>query len=239
MAGPRQFPDTLEAQLKALESDEEVQGYVAGREALADDPARPLYHFSPPLHFMNDPNGLCEWQGRYHLFFQYLPGGEQLTPERRQGVCWGHAVSDDLVNWRDMPIALYPDVERDCFSGQTLVEDDRVIALYHGTRAGNGIATAGDPLLLNWQKHPDNPVIPGDPQGLGGGGGDEVVAENGKLPRLRPLHLEGRRRLLLHFRHLHGWRFRRHARRRRPRRGPPLLLEGPGRVDLPRAAGDG
>ena len=63
-----------------------------------------------------------------------------------------------------------PDVERDCFSGQTLVEDDRVIAIYHGTRAGNGIATASDPLLINWAKHPDNPVIPGDPQGLGGGG---------------------------------------------------------------------
>ena len=180
MAGPRQFPDTLEAQLKAMESDGEVLGYIAGRERLAADPARPLYHFSPPLHFMNDPNGLCEWQGRFHLFFQYLPGGELLTADRKQGVCWGHAVSDDLVNWRDLPIALHPDVERDCYSGQTLVEDERVIAIYHGTRAGNGIATASDPLLINWQKHPDNPVIPGDPQGLGGGGGDEVVAENGK-----------------------------------------------------------
>ena len=180
MAGPRQFPDSLKAQLKALESDGEVLGYIAARERLAADPARPLYHLSPPGDFMNDPNGLCEWQGRFHLFFQYLPGGELLTADRKQGVCWGHVVSDDLVNWRDLPIALHPDVERDCYSGQTLVEDDRVIAIYHGTRAGNGIATASDPLLLNWQKHPDNPVIPGDPQGLGGGGGDEVVAENGK-----------------------------------------------------------
>ena len=62
MAGPRQFPDSLEAQLEALESDGEVLGYVAGRERLAADPARPLYHLSPPGDFMNDPNGLCEWQ---------------------------------------------------------------------------------------------------------------------------------------------------------------------------------
>ncbi len=179
MAGPRQFPDSLKAQLEALESDGEVLGYIAGRERLADDPARPLYHFSPPYNFMNDPNGLCEWQGRFHLFFQYLERGD-LEPGRREGVCWGHAVSDDLVNWRDLPIALYPDVERDCFSGQTLVEDDRVIAIYHGTGAGNGIATASDPLLINWEKHPDNPVIPGDPQGRGGGGGGEVVDPRGK-----------------------------------------------------------
>ena len=179
MAGPRQFPDSLEEQLKALESDGEVLGYVAGRERLADDPARPLYHFSPPLHFMNDPNGLCEWQGRFHLFFQYVPEGS-LEPGQRMGVCWGHAVSDDLVNWRDLPIALHPDVERDCFSGQTLVEDDRVIAIYHGTRAGNGIATASDPLLLNWQKHPDNPVIPGELRERPGDGRVEVVGGNGK-----------------------------------------------------------
>ena len=59
-----------------------------------------------------------------------------------------------------MPIALCPDQEKDCFSGQTLVEDDRVVAIYHGTEAGNAIATASDPLLIDWQKHPDNPVIP-------------------------------------------------------------------------------
>jgi len=180
MSGPRRFPEALAEQLEALERDEEVLGHAAQRAQLADDPARPLYHFSPPGNFMNDPNGLCQWQGRYHLFYQYIPGGELLEPGRQQGVCWGHTVSDDLVNWRDLPVALYPDVERDCYSGQTLVEAERVIAIYHGTRAGNGIATAADPLLLNWQKHPDNPVIPGDPQGRGGGGGDEVVDEKGK-----------------------------------------------------------
>ena len=79
---------------------------------LANDPARPLYHLSPPGKFMNDPNGLCQWQGRYHLFYQYPcrsglePGGFKSATS--VGISWGHAVSDDLVNWRDLPIALHP-----------------------------------------------------------------------------------------------------------------------------------
>jgi len=142
-----------EAQLRAIETDDEVTRFREARERLASDPYRPLYHFSPPENVMNDPNGLCQWRGRYHLFYQFKPTGQGR-------VHWGHTVSDDLVHWRDLPIALYPDGERDCFSGQTLVERERVIAIYHGTQSGNSIATASDPLLLNWQKHPANPVIP-------------------------------------------------------------------------------
>jgi len=172
MSEARQFPVTLEAQLQALAVDEEVLGHTAAREALADDPARPLYHLSPPGKFMNDPNGLCQWGGRYHLFYQFHPAGMEPGGFKSPsvGVCWGHAVSDDLVNWRDLPIALHPaGDERSCFSGQTLVEDDRVIAMYHGLFAGNAIATASDPLLLNWERHPNNPVIPGetDPDDVG------------------------------------------------------------------------
>ncbi|MFQ6094073.1 MAG: glycoside hydrolase family 32 protein [bacterium] len=149
----RTYPDALEDQLKALETDEDLQRFRESRERLAVDPYRPLYHFSPPENSMNDPNGLCQWQGRYHLFYQFVPQGQRR-------VHWGHTISDDLVNWRDMPPALYPDKEEHCFSGQTVVESDRVVAIYHGTKSGNSIATASDPLLLNWKKHPNNPVIP-------------------------------------------------------------------------------
>lgn len=142
-----------EDQLKALESNNELRRFSESRKRLAADPYRPLYHFSPPGNSMNDPNGLCQWQGRYHLFYQFVP-------QNQNRVHWGHAVSEDLVHWHDLPIALHPYQERDCFSGQTLVETDRVIAIYHGTQAGNMIATASDPLLLNWRKHPNNPVIP-------------------------------------------------------------------------------
>lgn len=153
LSGP-EYPNELDAQQSALAGDAALSAFAAARRRLADDPHRPLYHFSPPGSVMNDPNGLCHWQGCWHLFYQYRPGGES------DRVHWGHTVSPDLIRWRDMPLALYPDTEKDCYSGQTLVEDDRVIAIYHGTESGNAIATASDPLLLNWRKHPRNPVIP-------------------------------------------------------------------------------
>ncbi len=153
LSGPT-YPDTLDAQLRALESDSQLQAFADARRRLSADPYRPAYHFSPPQNVMNDPNGLCFWQGRWHLFYQYRPGGAE------DRVHWGHTVSDDLIHWRDLPLALYPDTEKDCYSGQSLVEDDRVIAIYHGTESGNAIATASDPLLLNWRKHPNNPIIP-------------------------------------------------------------------------------
>ena len=158
------YPSSIDEQLSALESDEWVLRFAESRRRLAaTDPYRPLYHFSSPESYMNDPNGLCQWDGRYHMFYQFKPTGVDR-------VHWGHTVSDDMIRWRDMPLALYPDIERDCFSGQTLVEPDRVIAIYHGTQSGNAIATASDPLLMNWQKHPNNPVIPCTNQGEGEGG---------------------------------------------------------------------
>lgn len=172
----KRYPATLEEQMKALATDEMLQRFATARQAMATDPYRPLYHFSPPENFMNDPNGLCQWQGRYHLFYQFRPTGEDR-------VHWGHTVSEDLIHWRDLPPALYPDRERDCYSGQTLVEPDRVIAMYHGTQAGNAIATASDPLLLNWQKHPNNPVIDGDIHHRTGGT-IEPVAKDGAWYRV-------------------------------------------------------
>ncbi|MCE2489213.1 MAG: glycoside hydrolase family 32 protein [Anaerolineae bacterium] len=166
------FPLTLEGQLQALAGNGEVQGYTAARQRLAGDPARPLYHFSPPGKEMNDPNGLCQWQGRYHLFYQYQPVRQEPlgSPRQHRGISWGHAVSEDLVNWRDLPIALRPAWgELGCYSGQTLVDEDRVIAIYHAPFAGNALALASDPLLLNWERPPYNPAIPGhtDPDNVG------------------------------------------------------------------------
>ena len=60
---------------------------------------------------------------------------------------WGHAISKDLIHWRDLPYAIYPDPEECCFSGASLVEKDRVIAMYHGTKVGNMVAVSSDPLL--------------------------------------------------------------------------------------------
>ena len=86
-------------------------------------------------------------------FFQAYP----LEDTRQH---WGHAVSDDLVHWEDLPLAIYPGIENCCFSGSALMEEGRVIAMYHGTSAGSMIAISNDPLLLNWEKISGCPVIP-------------------------------------------------------------------------------
>jgi beta-fructofuranosidase len=148
-----EYAATLEEQLEQLKTDELVLRFAASRQRLAEDRYRPAYHYVNPEGNLNDPNGLCYWQGRYHLFYQAYP-----PEDTRQH--WGHAMSDDLVHWTDLPLAIYPGIEDKCFSGSAFVEEDRVIAMYHGTSAGNMVAVADDPLLLNWQKIPGNPVIP-------------------------------------------------------------------------------
>jgi beta-fructofuranosidase len=147
------FGDTLAEQEAQLETNPLLARFVESRRRNLRDPHHPIYHFVAPENRMNDPNGLCFWQGRWHLFYQGYP-----PEDPRQH--WGHAVSDDLVHWRDLPYAIYPDPERCCFSGATFVEEDRVIAMYHGTTVGNMVAVSGDPLLLNWEKVTGEAVIP-------------------------------------------------------------------------------
>jgi len=149
-----EFAHTLAEQEAQLAANPMMARFAASRRALASDRHRPLYHFVSPESTLNDPNGLCFWRGKWHLFYQGYP------PEDAGRVHWGHAVSDDLVHWRDLPYAIYPYLEESCYSGTALVEDDRVIAIYHGTKLGNMVATSSDPLLLNWDKVGDGAVIP-------------------------------------------------------------------------------
>ncbi len=147
------FSNTLEEQLRELKSNPLIRRFAKSRRKYAKNRYRPVYHFVSPESTMNDPNGLCFWQGRWHLFYQAYPI-EDMRPH------WGHAVSDDLIHWKDLPYAIYPGPEERCFSGSTFVENNRVIAMYHGYGLGNMIAISDDPLLLNWKKIVNKPVIP-------------------------------------------------------------------------------
>ncbi|MBC9867545.1 MAG: glycosyl hydrolase family 32 domain protein [Opitutae bacterium] len=147
------FSDTLEEQEKELADNPLLLRFHDSRAKLLEDPHYPRYHFSSPENRLNDPNGLSYWNGKWHMFYQGYP------PEfPRQH--WGHVISDDLIHWRDLPYAIYPDPERACFSGNVIIEEDRAIAMYHGTEVGSMVAVSSDPLLLNWEKVTGQAVIP-------------------------------------------------------------------------------
>ena len=91
---------------------------------------RLTHHLMPPTGWLNDPNGLCYFKGRYHVFFQYAPfdaeGGLKF---------WGHYSSDDLVSWRYEGVPLYPDSSYDChgvYSGSAIVEDEKLHLFFTG-----------------------------------------------------------------------------------------------------------
>ena len=84
---------------------------------------RPLYHFTPPAHWMNDPTGLVYFEGEWHLFYQYNPDGK---------LYWGHAVSTDLTRWTHLPIALSPDADGVVFSGSAVVDHGDATGLFEG-----------------------------------------------------------------------------------------------------------
>jgi beta-fructofuranosidase len=147
------FSNTLAEQEEQLKTNPLLLRMNESRKKLSSDRFRPIYHYVNPEGNLNDPNGLCFWNGKWHLFYQGYP-----PEDTRQH--WGHAISDDLIHWKDLPYAIYPDPERAVFSGSALVEKDRVIAMYHGTLEGNMVAVSSDPLLLNWEKLTGKAVIP-------------------------------------------------------------------------------
>ncbi|MFC4542300.1 GH32 C-terminal domain-containing protein [Halosolutus amylolyticus] len=131
------------------------------RAALADDHHRPQYHLSPPANWLNDPNGMIQWDGQYHAFYQYNPGGPSHGT-----IHWGHAVSDDLVTWEDRPVALTPSPDgpdrHGCWSGCAVDVDGTPTILYTGGRGDLQLpclGTAVDDDLSGWEKSPENPVV--------------------------------------------------------------------------------
>ena len=95
------------------------------------DSHRPRYHYLPASNWMNDPNGVIHWQGRYHLFYQYNPYGANHA-----NMHWGHAVSDDMVHWEELPIAITPTPDScdrgGIFSGCIVDNDGIPTAFYTG-----------------------------------------------------------------------------------------------------------
>lgn len=115
---------------------------------------RPLFHFTPPQNWMNDPNGLCFYKGEYHIFYQHNPKNNYWG-----NMTWGHAKSKDLFKWEHLSYALAPDKdfpdEDGCFSGSAIEKDGELYLAYTGiimtekkiNEHGNPVQVGEDSLL--------------------------------------------------------------------------------------------
>jgi len=128
---------------------------------------RPGYHFSPPKNWLNDPNGLIYFGGVYHLYYQYNPYGTDWGH-----MSWGHAISTDLVHWKNLPIAMleYGDVM--IFSGCNVIDKNNtsgfcaskelgcLVAVYtqQTDREAQAIAYSND-FGLTYTQYANNPII--------------------------------------------------------------------------------
>ena len=140
--------------------------------ALYNERYRPQFHFTPRKNWTNDPNGLVYYKGEYHLFFQHNPSGINWG-----NMTWAHAVSKDLMHWKQLPNAIEPDELGTIYSGSAVVDwnntsglqtgKENVLAAFY-TAAGK-FAKPEKPFTQclaysndrgrTWVKYKNNPVI--------------------------------------------------------------------------------
>jgi len=156
--------DRLPADTKGLaaimQSDD-----VPSADQLYKEKCRPQFHFSSRRGWNNDPNGLVFSNGEYHLFYQHNPYGWKSGNKH-----WGHAVSTDLVHWKELPVAIYPHQFGDwVFSGSAVVDknntagfksgdEDVIVAAYTSTGRGESIAYSND-HGRTFTDYEGNPVV--------------------------------------------------------------------------------
>ena len=135
--------DKLPEDSQALTAIEPASS-VRGSDLLYHEPSRGQFHFSPQRGWNNDPNGLVYYNGEYHMFFQHNPYGWNWG-----NMHWGHAVSRDMVHWKELGDVLAPDEMGPMFSGSALVD-------WNNT---SGFGQPGKPPLVLIYTAAGNPTV--------------------------------------------------------------------------------
>jgi fructan beta-fructosidase len=145
-----------------------------GQESLYQEKRRPQFHFSSRRGWLNDTNGMVYYNGQYHLFYQHNPYGWNWG-----NMTWGHAVSTDMVHWKEWPDALHPDALGTIYSGSAVVDlnntsglqkgSEKTIAAFYTSAGGNNQWSQGKPFTQSmayshdgghtWSKYAQNPVL--------------------------------------------------------------------------------
>lgn len=138
---------------------------IIGATNLYQETLRPQLHFSSARGWLNDANGMFYHNGQYHLYYQHNPYGWNWG-----NMHWGHAVSSDMVNWKQMPVGIYPHSYGDLvFSGNAVVDvantsgfktgtNDVIVAAFTSTGRGECIAYSNDGGLT-FTDYTNNPVV--------------------------------------------------------------------------------
>ncbi|MBQ7706064.1 MAG: glycoside hydrolase family 32 protein [Selenomonadaceae bacterium] len=105
------------------------------------------YHLEAPQGLINDPNGLCEFQGFYHIFFQWNPKAKDHSYK-----CWGHYISADMINWEFCGKAIEPGETFDKFgtySGSACVVGEKLYIFYTGNNKIDGNRKSSQCLAIS------------------------------------------------------------------------------------------
>jgi beta-fructofuranosidase len=108
-----------------------------------------------------------------HVFYLQVRRPESTHTDDYEGTV-GHAVSSDLINWKELPTALYKGEtgsydDGSIATGCTIKHDGKWYLYYSSNHRENGRTLSGMCLAtsfdgITWEKYADNPVITPDPR---------------------------------------------------------------------------
>lgn len=122
---------TVEQRYRRLEqiTSQEVAEMERAR---VTDAGFPSYHIAPKFGLLNDPNGLCYFNGEHHIFYQWTPVGPVHGMKY-----WYHVSTKDFVHFTDHGVGLEPGDDYDShgvYSGGALVDNEQALLFFTGNK---------------------------------------------------------------------------------------------------------